>query len=87
VDDDRSAAIAEQRVSAVAERYVFILHRRVGLTLNVNREVLHIAGVMPVGIFKTMLLAVRIEMPTSRFEVRGIALGILMKVNGVLARR
>jgi len=87
VDDDRSSPVAEQRVSAVAERYVFILQRRVGFALYVNRKVLHIAGVMPIGILKTMLLAFRIEMRASRFEIRGIALGILMKVNGVLAGR
>ena len=86
VDHDRGAAVAEQRVRAFAEGYVFILQFCVSFALRVYGEVLHVAGVMAFGILQAVLLAVRIEMRAGRFEVGGIALGSLMEMDGVLAR-
>jgi hypothetical protein len=87
VDDDRSAAVAEKRVSAFAESYVFVFHFQIGFAFGVYGEVVHVAGVMAFGILQAVLLGFGIEMRASRFEVGNIALGVLMKVDGVLARR
>ena len=42
---------------------------------------------MTFWIFQAVLLAIGIEMRPRRFEVRSFALGVLMKVNGVVAGR
>ena len=42
---------------------------------------------MAFGILQAVLLGFGIEMRAGRFEVGGIALGVLMKVDGVLAGR
>jgi hypothetical protein len=75
VDDDSGAAVAEQRVRAFAESYVLVLHGCIGIAFCI------------VGIIESVLLAFRIEMRASGFKVRAIALWVLMKVDGVLARR
>jgi hypothetical protein len=87
VDYDRGAAIAEERVRAVPESYVFILKSGAGFAFHVDGEVLHVAGVVAFGIIEAVLLSVRIKMRAGRFEIGSIALGVLMKVDGVLARR
>src|SRR5580700_2905660 len=50
-------------------------------------EVQHVAGVVAFGTLQAVLLAVWIEVWTGRLEVGTIALGILMEVNAVFARR
>jgi len=85
VDYDRSAAIAEERVGAVAERHIFILQFRIGLAFGVDGEVQHVAGMMALGVLQAVLLAVGIEMRAGRLEVGGVAFGVLMEVNGVFA--
>ena len=46
-----------------------------------------IAGVVPFRIFQAVLLVFGIEVRAGRFEVGGLALGVLMKVDGVLTGR
>ena len=87
VDDDRGAAVAEERVGVVAESYVFVLQFAIGFAFGVDGEVRHVAGVVAFGILQAVLFAVGIEMRAGGFEVGGIALGILMEVDGVLAGR
>ena len=86
VDDDRGAAVAEQRVLAV-EGHVQVLNGCTGAAFCVDDEVLHIASVVAFRIIESVLLAFRIEMGTGRFKIRGIALGVLMKVDSVFAGR
>ena len=85
VNDDCGAAVAEERVGAVAESYVFVIEFRGSFAFGVDGEVQHVAGVMAFGILQAVLLGVGIEMRAGGFEVGGIALGILMKVDSVLA--
>ncbi len=87
VDDDRGTAVAEKRMRSVAESYIFVFHRRIGLPFYVDDKIEHIAGVMAFGVVESMLLVFGIEMRAGGFEVGRIALGILMKVDGVLAGR
>src|SRR5580658_1851734 len=49
VDDDRGAAVAEQRVGAIAEGYVVVLELQIGFAVRVDREILHVTGVMAFG--------------------------------------
>lgn len=85
MDDDGGTAVAEERVGVGAESYVFVLKSGAGLALSVDGEVVHVAGVMAIGIVESMLFIFRIEMRAGRFEIRRIAFGVLMKVDGVLA--
>ena len=87
MDDDRSASVAEQRMGAFAKSHFFILELGIGLALSIDGKVLHIAGVVAIGIVESVLLALGIEMPSGGLEVGAIALGRLMKVDGVLAGR
>jgi hypothetical protein len=87
VDDEGGAAVAEQRVGAVGEGDVGILERNIGFTGCADGEVLHVCGVMAFGIVEAVFFAVGIEMRAGGFEIRSIALGILVKVDGVLAWR
>jgi hypothetical protein len=87
VDDDRGPAVAEERVRALAESYVFILKSSVGFTFHVDGEVLHVTGVVAIGIIEAVLLSVGIEMRAGGLEIGSVALGTLMKMDGVLARR
>ena len=81
------AAVAEERVGAVAQSYVVVLEFCIGLTIRVDDEVLHVASVVAFGILQAVLLAIGIEMRAGRLEVGGIALGVLVEVDGVLAGR
>jgi hypothetical protein len=87
VDYEGRAAVAEQRVGAVGEGDVGILERNIGFTGCADGEVLHVSGVMAFGIVEAVFLAVGIEMRAGGFEIRSIAIGILVKVDGVLAWR
>ena len=85
VNDDRGAAVAEQRVGAVAEGDVFIFQRHVCVAFHVDDDVFHVAGVVAFGTLQSVLLAVGIEMRAGRFEIGSVALGVLMEVDAVLA--
>jgi len=51
VDDEGGAAVAEQRVGAVAEGDVIIFQRCLGFSLSVGGEILHVAGVVAFRVF------------------------------------
>ncbi len=87
VDDDCGAPVAEQRMRAVAESHVVVLQFRIGLAFRVDGKVLHVPGVVAFGILEPVLLGFGIEMRASRFKIGAIALGSLMKVNGVFSGR
>lgn len=87
MNDNGGATVAKERVGAIAQGYVFVFKRDVGLTCRADDNVLHVAGVVAVGILQSMLLVFRIEVRAGRLEVGSFALGVLMKVNAVLARR
>ena len=87
MDDDRRAAVAEQRVRTVAQSYVLILKAGARLSSRVDSKVQHVAGVVAFGILESVLFVFRIEMRTCGFEVGRIAFGILMEVDGVFAGR
>lgn len=84
--DDRGSAIAEKRMTVAAKIHILTkqFHRR--LALRINREVVHVAGVMPIRILQPVLLAIRIKVRPCRFEVRSLALGHRMKMDCVLPR-
>ncbi len=87
VNNDGGAAVAEERVGAVAEGHVFVFHGGIGFALHIDCEVQHVAGVVAFGVIEPVLFAVGIEMRPGGLEVGRIALRILMEVNGVLAGR
>ncbi len=73
---------------AVRKGHVVVLKSdAIGLALSVDGEVLHVPGVVTVGTIEPVFLALRIEVPSGRFEVRTFALGNLVKVDGVLSGR
>ncbi len=84
VDDERCASVAEHGVGVGAEVYILVLELPSGFAFLIDTEVRHVAGMVAFGIFQTVLFPVGIEMRAGRFEIRGIAFGILMEMNGVL---
>jgi len=87
VDHDRSAAIAEERVRVGAEVYIFIREPDFGFSVGANREVRHVAGMVAIGIVKTVLFSVWIKVRAGGFEIGRIAFRILMEMDRVLSRR
>jgi len=87
VNDDCGASVGEERVRAVGEGYVFVLDARGCLSFCIHGEVQHITGMMAFGIFQSVLFAIGIEVRAGRLEIGGIALWVLMKMDGVLAER
>ena len=71
-------AIAEQGMTVVAEGYVFVHNPEFSFAFGVYREVVHVAGMVAIGILQAVLLSVWIEVRTSRLEVRRIALRLGM---------
>ena len=74
-------------MAGISPTHVFIDDLSLRLALCVNGEVVHVAGMMAFGIFQPMLFIVRIEMWASRFEIRRIALCVLVDVDGMLSGR
>lgn len=87
VNNDGSASIAEERMAVAAEIHVLIEQIDRCFALGVDREIVHVAGMMPVGILQPMLLAVGIKVRPGRFEVWPLALGDRMKMNCMLPGR
>jgi len=87
VDYDCCAAVAEKRVSVIAEVHVLVGEADLCFSIGANSEVGHVAGVVAIGTVEAVLLPVRIKMRASGFEVWRIALRVLMEVDGVLAWR
>src|SRR3982074_2653254 len=74
-------------MAVFAERDVFILSFEMRFAIRADREIGIVAVVVTFGILQSMLLAIGIEMRSRGLEVRGIALRVLMKVDGMYARR
>jgi hypothetical protein len=72
-------------MGAGLESDVFVFHFRARFPVRADGEVPHVSGMVPSRIVKAVLLALRIEMCTRRFEIWGIASRNLMKVDGVFA--
>src|ERR1700731_2648296 len=72
-------------MAVFAERDVFILRFEMRFAIRAHGEVGVVAVVVAFGILQSMLLAIGIEMGSRGLEVRGIALRVLMKVDGVYA--
>jgi FKBP-type peptidyl-prolyl cis-trans isomerase FklB len=85
MDYDGRASVAEERMAVAAKRDVFVLQLEMRLAVRAHREVGIVAGVMALRIFQPMFLPVGIEVASRRLEVGGIALRVLMKVDGVFA--
>ena len=85
MDDQRCASVAEHGVGVGAEVYILVLELPSGFAFRIDTEVRQVAGMVALGIFQTVLFPLGIEMRAGRFEIRCIAFGILMEMNGVLA--
>src|ERR1700694_3948317 len=72
-------------MAVFAERHVFILSFEMRFAVRPNREIGIVAVMVAFGILQSILLAIGIEMGSRGLEVRGIALRVLMKVDGVYA--
>jgi len=88
MNDNRRSAIAEERVASRAVSQADIVVRQFfgRLAGFVDAEVHHVASVVPFGILQTVLFPIGIEVWACGLEVRAVALGVLMKVDGVPAR-
>ena len=51
------------------------------------REVVHVSGVMAIGVFQPMLLSVRIKVGACRLEIRRLAQRLLMEMKSVYPGR
>ncbi len=87
MDDERGASIAEQGMAVAAERDVRVLPLEMRFAFGVDGKVWTVASVMALRILQSMLLTVRIEMRPRGLEVRGVALRVLVKVDGMFTRR
>src|SRR5713101_6896971 len=72
-------------MTVAAERDILTHGTEMCLAVRANREVGVVTGVMAFRIFQSMLLSVRVEMRPRRLEVGGVALRVLMKVDGMFA--
>src|SRR5580700_7770283 len=65
VDDNRRAAVAEQRVAiGTLEGNVFVHEADLGPAFGVDRKILHVAGVVAFGIIESVFFVFGIEMWT-----------------------
>src|ERR1039457_4173070 len=85
MDDERGASVAEQRMAVAAKRDVFIFNLEMGFAVGADREVGIVSGVMAFGILQAMFLSIGIKMRPGGLEVGGVALCVLMKVDGMFA--
>ena len=89
MNDNRRSTVAKERVAigAISQADIVVRHFLGRLAVFVDAEVHHVAGVVPFGILQTVLFSIGIKVGACGLEVWTIALGVLMKVNGVPARR
>jgi len=87
MDDDCGTSVGEERVRTLGEGHVFVLDGGVRFSFRIDGEVQHIAGVVAFRTLESMLFAVGIEVRAGRLEIGSIAFWVLMKVDGVLAKR
>src|SRR5580658_1882271 len=74
-------------MAVAAERDVFVLPLEVGLAIRAHGEVGIVARMVTFRILQSMFLPIGIEVGSRGLEVRHIALRILMKMDGMDARR
>ena len=74
VDDNRCAAVGEQGVGAGGEGDVVVLEFHAGAVRTVDIEVVHVAGMMAVGIFQSVFFGFRIKVRAGGFEVGAVAI-------------
>src|SRR5450755_1104461 len=72
-------------MSVAAQVDVLIFNLEMRFAVRAHREVGIVAGMVAFWILQAMLLSIGIKMRPRRLEIWGIALGILMKVDGVFA--
>ena len=88
MDDQRCAAIAEDRVTAVIlPIHIFRKDLRLRHAIRAHGNVLYVAGMVTFRILKAVLLAFGIEMRASGFEIWRIAFCVLVNVDCVFSRR
>jgi hypothetical protein len=86
VDYD-GGAVGQQRVRPIFEGGIIVFEMGARFAIGFDGKVPHVAGVVAIGIIKTMLIAIGIEVSTRRLEVGAFALGDLMEVDRVLSGR
>ena len=84
VDHQRRAAVRENRVISVAHVDAGICHSGFRLTLGIDREILHVACMVPGGVVEAVLFLIGIEVAAGGGEGR-FTLGILVDMDGVFA--
>ena len=87
MNDHRRSTVTEKRMVVTAQVNVPVDDAQLGFAIGLSSKVGHVASVMAVIALEAMMFAVRIEMGASRLEVGRITLRVLMKVDGVDARR
>jgi hypothetical protein len=87
VDDQSRAPVAIERMAVGAEINVFIIHRQMEFAVRFDRDVRIVAGMVAFRILQAMFLSIGIKVWTSGPEVGGFAFCVLMKMNGMFARR
>src|SRR5262249_1517626 len=87
VNNDRRAAIAEQRIRTFAERDILILELTAGLPVCIDAEIRHVASVVAFGVLQAVFFGTRIEVRSSRLKIRPFTLRNLMEMNGMLSGR
>jgi hypothetical protein len=83
VDYNRRTSVTDEGVRTIFERCLFVFYSSTGFAIGPDREIRHVAGVVALWIIEPVLLILRIEMPTGRFEVGAFALGRLVKMDSV----
>ncbi len=78
---------AKTEFAPSAKGHARIFHGHFRRAIRLDHEILHVAGVRAVGILEAMLLHIGVEMAARGGELRAFALGVLMDVNSMFARR
>ena len=87
VDYKRGASVTEERMAVAAEVDIFVLALEMRFAIGGYGKVWTVSGVVAFRILQAMLLVVGIEMASCGFEVGGVALRVLMEVDGMFAGR
>ena len=88
MDHQCGSTIAENGILRCPKRQVRVSNNHVlGFAIVIDDEIRYVSRVWTLRVIKAMLLAFRIEMRAGGFEVRGIAPGILVNMQGMLTGR